>query len=165
MRMRIRVPLRHPFYPEWVATPARAATEECPVISGSFAELLEASASELRPTRAVLALRFPDSPFMSDQERDALWAAFQVPVLALLLDRQGRLAGWECEAQAGLHVGGAWTQEEIWAYRLLTSVAELDNTPCECGRPGQRLRAVPKRDPAREARAVRASVPDTGVAG
>ncbi len=152
MRLRIRVPLRHPFYPEWVATPARTAVDECAVLSGSLTELLEAAAAGLRVTRAVLVLQSTDRPFLSAHERDALWETFQVPVFALLLDRQGQLAAWECEAQDGMHVGGAWTEEAIWVYRLLTSIAELENAPCECGRPGERLRPVQKRAPGSETR-------------
>ena len=147
MRMRIRVPLRHPVYPDWVATPAREGVEECAVISGTFPELARAATAGAKAKHAVFALQGPDNPFLGDRQRDILWEAFQVPIFALLLDREGRLAGWECEAQDGLHVGGAWVEEEIWVYRLLTSVGELESAPCECGRPGERVRKVQKREP------------------
>jgi len=49
-----------------------------------------------------------------------------VPVFALLLDRDGRLLAYECEAQSGLHVG----PQAPWSAR------ELESAPCECGRPG-----------------------------
>jgi hypothetical protein len=54
---------------------------------------------------------------------------FEVPVYALLLDRDGRLLAYECEAQEGLHVGphAAW------------SAGVLEAAPCACGRPGPRL--------------------------
>ncbi len=139
MRMRIRVPLRHPFYAEWVATPARIAHEECDVLSGNYQELMQAAAGGVRVKRVVFALRSTDAPFLGEAERDVLWRAFQVPVVGMLLDREGRLAGWECEAQDGLHLGSAWTLEAIWAYRLVTSGAALDDSTCECGRAGQRL--------------------------
>ena len=74
---------------------------------------------------AVFVLQYPDHPFLSRSDRDALWEKFQVPVFALLLDRQGRLTAWECEAQEGLHVGGAWTGEALWVYRLLASGPSL----------------------------------------
>jgi hypothetical protein len=139
MKMRIRVPLRHPFYAEWVATPARLAREECAVLSGSYQELMQAAADGVRVRKVVFALCSTDHPFLGDAERDELWRAFQVPVVGLLLDREGRLAGWECEAQEGLHLGAAWTPDAIWAHRLLTSGAVLEDGTCECGRPGQRL--------------------------
>ncbi len=144
MRLRIRIPLRHPFYPDWVPTPARSAKDGCAALSGSFPELARAAAAGVRSERAVFALQYPDSPFITDFERDVLWQTFQVPVFAMLLDREGYLAGWDCEAQDGLHVGGAWNAESMWAYRLLSSAAELEQGPCECGRPGPRLRAAPR---------------------
>jgi hypothetical protein len=79
-----------------------------------------------------------------------------VPVFALLLDREGQLAGWECEAQGGLHLGEAWAGETLWACRLLARGGVLESSPCECGRPGQRLRTadfdIPRRGPGREER-------------
>ncbi len=149
MRLRIRVPLRHPFYPDRVATPARLAKGNCAVLSGTFSELARAAAEGVRAEKAVFALQYPDSPFMSEYERDVLWQTFQVPVHALLLDREGRLAGWECEAQDGFHVGGAWTEEALWAHRLLSTVGALENAACDCGRPGSRLRPTPERIPRR----------------
>ena len=78
-----------------------------------------------------IALRFPDDPFLRDEDRDALWGAFQVPVYAILLDHQGRLIAYECEAQAGLHIA----EERVEEVR-----PELvDNTLCECGRAGERI--------------------------
>ena len=158
MRVRIRVPLRHPFHPEWVATTARVAKGRCAVLSGSFAQLVKGAAAGVQAECAVFALEYPDRPFLDQHERDVLWQAFQVPVFALLLDRKGRLTAWECEAQEGLHVGGAWTGEALWVHRLLASGWELDDTPCECGRPGRRLLRVretpgiPRRGPGREER-------------
>jgi hypothetical protein len=144
MRLRIRVPLRHPFYPDRVPTPARSAKGYCAALSGSFPELAQAAASGVRAGRAIFALQYPDSPFITEYEREVLWQTFQVPVFAMLLDREGRLAAWECEAQDGMHIGGSWHPESIWVYRLLSCAAMLEATPCDCGRPGQRLRPAPR---------------------
>jgi len=75
------------------------------------------------------ALNYPGFPFLSEIERDQLWQVFQVPVFAVLLDRNGRLLAYECEAQSGLHVG----PQAPW------SAGVLESAPCECGRPGLRL--------------------------
>jgi hypothetical protein len=158
MRLRYRVPLRHPFHSDWVATPARAAGERCAVISGGTSELARAAAAGVRAERAVFALQYPDGPFLSEAEREELWQQFQVPVFSVLLDRTGRVTAWECEAQDGLHVGRGWTEDALWVCRLLARGFALDSSPCECGRPGRRLRAasampaVPRRGPGREER-------------
>jgi len=77
----------------------------------------------------IFALHYPGSPFLSESERDQLWQMYQVPVFAVLLDRNGRLLAYECEAQSGLHVGS----QAPW------SAGALESAPCECGRPGPRL--------------------------
>jgi hypothetical protein len=144
MRLRIRLPLRHPWFPALAPTPVRSAKGICQALSGSFQELARASASGVRAEQAVFTLHNPKNPFLSDYERDLLWQTYQVPVFAMLLDRQGRLAAWECEAQDGMHVGGSWNSECLWVYRLLSSAAEMQSAPCECGRLGQRLRPAPR---------------------
>jgi len=156
MRLRYRVALRHPFHPEWEATPARLARGTCRVLSGGVSELA-AAREGVRPERAVFALQHPDEPFITKAERDLLWEKFEVPVYAMLLDRAGQLAGWECEAQDGLHLGSGWVDDALWAHRLLARGAALETNPCECGRPGRRLRtsgmdAIPRRGPGREER-------------
>jgi hypothetical protein len=78
----------------------------------------------------VFALNYPGFPFLSETERDQLWQTFQVPVFAVMLDRNGRLLAYECEAQSGLHVGS----QSPW------SASVLESAPCECGRPGLRLK-------------------------
>jgi hypothetical protein len=131
MKLRIRFPLRHPFNSELAATPVRLAKADCPVLSGSPKELMQAAAEGMHASRAVFVLRFPDDPFLRDDERDALWSAFQVPVYAILLDHQGRLIAYECEAQSGLHIA----EERVEEVR-----PELvDPTPCGCGRAGERI--------------------------
>ncbi|MBZ5618610.1 MAG: hypothetical protein LAQ69_07790 [Acidobacteriia bacterium] len=150
MRIRIRFPLRHPFFPDWAATPARLAGGECLALSGSYQELARAATAGLRPSRAVFVMHTPDSPFLGDRQRDALWEMFQVPVFALLLDGEGRLVGYECEAHEGLHIGASCpegsaqqpifgTEDSVLGYRIPWDRFVLESAPCECGRPGQRL--------------------------
>src|SRR5258707_130556 len=105
MRVVIRfgTPIRHPFFPDLTATPVVEATGKCVGLSGSLNQLMEAPA-EARATRALFVLRNPESPFLSDADRDALWSRYQVPVFTILVGERGKQLAYECEAQAGLHV-------------------------------------------------------------
>ena len=142
--------MRHPLFREWAVTPARAASGRTAAVSGNFAELTRAAARGVTAERAVFVMHYPDSAFLSDADRDTLWDAFQVPVLACLLDGDGRLVGYECEAQSGLHVGAACpddkrqmmisSEDSILGFRIPLDRTDLEKSPCECGRPGQRLR-------------------------
>jgi hypothetical protein len=163
MILKFRIPLRHPFHAEWVTTPARQADGTCTVLTGSVAELRRAAAEGARALRAIFVLQYPDRPFLSAAEREELWQSFQVPIFGLLLDRQGRLTAWECEAQDGFHVGGAWTEHALWVARLFAGGWSLHDNQCECGRSGERLRrtpadAIPRRGPQREEHRVPAAV-------
>jgi hypothetical protein len=129
MRLRLRSPIRHPFYPGLAATPAAGCEGPCAALSGTFRELIRAADAGARARRMIFALHYPGSPFLSESERDELWQAFQVPVFALLLDHDGRLLAYECEAQSGLHV----EPHAPW------SAGVMESAPCECGRPGPRL--------------------------
>jgi hypothetical protein len=151
MQIRIRFPLQHPFFPDWKATPTRLAKGGvCTTLSGSYQELARAATTGVRPSRSVFAMHYPESQFLSDAQRDALWEMFQVPVFALLLDGEGRLVGYECEAHEGLHIGSSCPETEdrqlissedsVLGYRIPWDKFVLESTPCECGRPGQRLR-------------------------
>jgi hypothetical protein len=81
-------------------------------------------------------LHYSGRPLLSQGERDALWEMFQAPVYGMLLDRDGRVLGYECEAQDGLHAG-------LQATAACAPPAGLvDAAPCACGRPGVRLVAA-----------------------
>lgn len=159
MRLKIRFPLRHPLYPDWVVTPVRAARGRSAALSGTYWELVRAAALGAAAERAVFVILYPDTPFLSDADRDVLWEAFQVPVYACLLDSDGRLVGYECEAQDGLHIGTigshdshklvVFSQDSILGYRIPLDQTVLEKSPCECGRPGQRLRFTGPRPAAR----------------
>ena len=155
MQIRIRFPLRHPFYPDWPATPARLAPAACTPLSSTCEELTRAGTAGVRPSHAVLALHYPDSRFLTPADRDALWDMFQVPLFALLLDGEGRLVGYECEVHDGLHITASCpdtsdrqlisSDDSILCYRIPLEKFALENTPCECGSPGQRIRYIEQR--------------------
>ena len=114
--------VRHPFFPDLAATAAAEARGLSTAVAGTFGELAGAAARGVKARRAVYVLTQADG-FLSDGERDQLWRLFEVPVYALLVERDGRVAAWECEAQNGLHVGEGGGEPG----------------PCACGRPGARL--------------------------
>ncbi len=94
-------------------------------LSGAFHELEQAAAAGASAQRALLVLNRWNGAALTDAQRDRLWTLFQVPAYAMLIDSDGRLVGFECEAQNGFHVPGK---------------AAPDSPLCECGRPGQLLR-------------------------
>jgi hypothetical protein len=110
--------------------PAAEAAGRCPALYGTFEDLLRAGAAGAQPHRAVFVERKSGNPFLSVEERDELWNRFGVPVLSMLVDAEGKLLGYECEAQEGVHVSN----------RLQTDARHhLEHAPCDCGRPGNRL--------------------------
>jgi len=159
MRLKIRFPLRHPLYPDWTVTPVRAARGRATAVSGTYWDLVRAASSGVTAGRAVFVMHNPDTPFLTDSDRDVLWEAFQVPVFACLLDGEGRLVGYECEAQDGLHIGTVCPEDShkmmisledsVLGYRIPLDRTTLEKSPCECGRPGYRLRFTAPRPTAR----------------
>ena len=117
--------IRHPFYPRLFITPAVEAHGRVIALSGTFHELEQAAAAGASAQRALLVLNRWNGAALTDAQRDRLWTLFQVPAYAMLIDSDGRLVGFECEAQNGFHVPGE---------------AAPDSPLCECGRPGQLLR-------------------------
>jgi hypothetical protein len=130
MRFGFRTRLRHPLFPDLPATPAEEASANCTAIAGTYYQLA-ATAARVRPRRAVFVLTHPGQPFLSDSERDDLWTWYQVPVFGLLVDRCGRIAGYECEAQSGMHL--------VAGFGNPVDPGFLESTPCACGRKGDRL--------------------------
>jgi hypothetical protein len=158
MRLTIRFPLRHPLYPHWRVTPARFARNQCVALSGTLRELLRAGAYGIRAERALFVVHMPDSPFLTDSDRDALWESFQVPAYAVLLDGEGRLVGYECEVQDGMHIGAVrldtapgniFSDDSVLGYRVPLDHATVETSPCACGREGQRLRMSSRVPPRR----------------
>ena len=128
-----RTRVRHPFYPRFVATPAAEARGRVVALSGALHEMEQAAVAGASAQSALFVLTRWHSAGLTEAERDRLWTLFQVPVYAMLTDSDGRLVGFECEAQNGFHVPGK---------------APPNSPLCECGRPGllirtQAARAVP----------------------
>lgn len=140
--------IRHPFFPDWVATPVieTEAPRKCTALSGTVSQLLEAAATGVQAARAVYVVRSVQHPFLLDSEREAVWRAFQAPVYTVLLGARGKTLAFECEAQEGLHMtvnclaGSRWVAFfEDGERPTCTVTAEVDSELCECGRPGHRL--------------------------
>lgn len=116
--------IRHPFYPKLFATPAAEVQGRFVALSGTFHELERAAAAGASAQSALFATTQWNGASLTEAQRNRLWALFQVPVYAMLVDGDGHLMGFECEAQNGFHVPGK---------------AEADAPLCECGRPGRLL--------------------------
>lgn len=124
MSLWFRPRIRHPFYPRLFPTPAVEAQGRVVALSGTFHELEQAAAAGASAQRALFVLNRWNGAPLTDAQRDRLWTLFQVPAYAMLIDGDGRMVGFECEAQNGFHVPGK---------------AAPDSPLCECGRPGQLL--------------------------
>jgi len=111
--------IRHPFFPDLAGVPAADAHGRAKALAGTFVELAQAAARGVEARRAVFVLT-GQGRHLSGDERDELWRLFQVPVYALLMERSGEMAAWECEAQNGHVEGGS-------------------KCVCACGRPGVQL--------------------------
>lgn len=132
MIIRFRPDYRHPFFPDVRPTPAPLARRNCTVLIGSYAELLKAAESGVQVKRAVYVLHGPETPFLNEDQRESLWQRFEVPVFALLLGKNAKLAAWECEVQEGLHTHSRNCEAP-------RAVRRVETAGCECGRPGSRL--------------------------
>ena len=112
-----RPKIRHPFFPRLAADLAANCRGRSAALAGTFGDLARAAERGAEARRAVYVLTTESEP-LSAGERDELWRLFEVPVYAML-QRNGRVEAWECEAQNGLHGEGG---------------GGIVN--CACGRPG-----------------------------
>ncbi len=140
--------IRHPFFTDWLATPAveTEGPRKYTALSGTVSQLMDAADSAVRATRAVYVLRSAEHPFLSESEREVVWGTFQVPVFTVLLGGRGKPLAYECEAQEGLHMAVNCLAGPGWAAFFeegerptCTVVAVVESNLCECGRPGHRL--------------------------
>src|SRR5690348_1418309 len=130
MLIAMRQSVRHPFYSALKPAPAIETKGDCHALCGPFDELALAASAGARPRRAVFAICPPSQPFLTDQDREALWGWFEVPVYAVVTDPRRRVIGYECEAQDGLHLAEDYTGPLAGA---------IESRACDCGRPGRRL--------------------------
>ena len=140
--------IRHPFFADWLATPAveTEGPRKYTALSGTLSQLMEAAGSGVRATRAVYVVRGVGHPFLAESERETVWRTFQVPVFTVLLGARGKPLAYECEAQEGLHLAVNCLAGPGWAAFFeegerptCTVVAVVESNLCECGRPGHRL--------------------------
>ena len=113
----------------------------------------------LPSVRHSLVMQFElGEPWITEEERDTLWEAFQVPVFDQLCDHRGHLLAHECEARQGMHIGEGQTwivdlQARLWhasgqnvinRSRIVPEATGLYGRVilegCPCGRPGPRLK-------------------------
>jgi hypothetical protein len=109
-------------------------------LSGTFSQLTYAGLRRVEVRRAVFVLQKENEPLLSEAQREELWQLFRVPVYVLLLDANGKVCAYECEAHQGLHLA-----RDDRRRRILPGV---ETSPCGCGRPGPRLPYRPSAEPA-----------------
>lgn len=71
-------------------------------VAGSIAQLRRFAESGLTLTHAVVVFS-TNNRLLSDDDREWLWNRFGVPVFEQVLDADGTLLAYECEAHSGLH--------------------------------------------------------------
>ncbi|MGA2145745.1 MAG: hypothetical protein ABSH49_12375 [Bryobacteraceae bacterium] len=134
MKWLFRFRLRHPLFPTLAVTFAGPRISRCAVLAGRLEDLRRAAVRGTRVSRSVCVVCGLNEPPLRSSDRAALWYWFQVPVYRMLLDPTGRLAGYECEALDGFHLDASVARAGV---RI--PGANLEETPCPCGRPGPRL--------------------------
>lgn len=98
-------------------------------IAGTFAQM-ESLTRIGTLTHAIVILSTEAGPRLTSEQRDFLWRTFRVPAFEQIVAPDGTLLAAECEAHDGLHIVSP----------LLTApAADIDQSPCPCGRPGTRL--------------------------
>lgn len=95
-----------------------------------FLDLWQRLGSDFHLSHAAVVLTPHCGPRLTREQRDMLWACFEVPVFEQVLSASGALLAWECEAHDGLHVVREWPGMDK---------ASLVRTRCECGLESPRL--------------------------
>lgn len=90
-------------------------------VAGSLDQLRTVGERGLTLTHAVVVFTAAGAESLCDADRDWLWNTFRVPVFEQVLDPDGTLIAYECEAHSGLHWIAAAAQESM---------------KCGCGAPG-----------------------------
>lgn len=99
-------------------------------LAGRLDELLQAGASGLELSHAVIVLHRPEEPLLTAEDRERLWRTFHVPVFEQVIGSRGQLLAAECEAHDGLHV---------LLPNVLREGYHVDASPCACGLKSPRL--------------------------
>jgi len=85
-------------------------------------------------THALIVLERPGWPRLDEDDRNALWRAFCVPVFEQIIAPSGQLLAGECEAHDGLHIEGPG---------LHLTRPMVDTSLCPCGRKTARFGVRP----------------------
>ena len=96
-------------------------------IAGTTEQLRGLTKRGLELGHAVVAFTYDGQTGLSDDDRDLFWDAFGVPVFEQRLGPGNELLAMECEAHAGLHVMGDYSD------------AHMDHNSCVCGNPAPRV--------------------------
>ncbi len=86
-------------------------------------------------THALVVLERPGWPRLTEEDRNAFWRAFRVPVFEQIIGPSGQLLAGECEAHDGLHIDGPG---------LRLTLDMVDTSPCPCGRKTARFGVQPQ---------------------
>jgi hypothetical protein len=98
-----------------------ATVEQCRLLCGFLIPSL---------THALVILERPGWQRLTEEDRNAFWRAFRVPVFEQIIGPSGQLLAGECEAHDGLHIEGP-------GLRLTHDM--MDASPCPCGRKSARF--------------------------
>jgi hypothetical protein len=116
---------------------------EAETIAAPASSLLYISA-DWKPSFPLVVFTGTRYGFLDDGDRHEIWRRFAVPVFEQLLDDEGRVLAFECEAHIGLHVDPA-VRHTLSGGELLVNgrpsgitVREAHGI-CGCGKPGPRL--------------------------
>lgn len=131
------------------------ATADLFRLSRSLSSASEKNGTLQRPDMAVVVFSGMDAGVLTEEQRDQIWAYYQVPLFEQLVGTDGNVIATECEVHAGLHISPAavvlervdgeivvtsLTDTEHPAIRVWSGLTgEIDGTPCECGRVEARL--------------------------
>ena len=120
--------VRHPLFPNLTPVYAAESSGSSEAIVGTYAELLSASARGASASHSIFPVQTSIHSALTDFERDTLWELFEVPAYVVVVNGEGRVLAFECEAQEGLHLLETFTVTET-----------LETSACECGRTEPRL--------------------------
>jgi hypothetical protein len=102
-------------------------------IAGPIERLRPLTSLKLPLTHAVIVFTYQAGvASMSDEDRELFWDAFGVPVFEQQLGPTNKLLASECDAHAGLHLVGDFTN------------LRRDRNSCVCGNPAPRLPRRPR---------------------
>lgn len=136
------------FSPEAIAAPAAVLMQ--------LAEMARRHGEVFPALARVIAFTGPAHSTLSEQDRNDLWSAFEVPIFEQCLGPGGAVLAWECEAHDGLHIveENVIVEQDASSGLILTCLtgyrypairvvagctANVEKRACGCGHAGPRL--------------------------